>query len=103
MARNPEIKNHSILSLIEDLKNRGINDFILLDLVKVGSKGGCIDNEYVEIRKKHLDIKILIGGGVKDIEDLNLIRENKFNGVLIATILHENIINPRDLQKFYSD
>ena len=103
MARNPEIKNHSILSLIEDLKIRGISDFILLDLVKVGSKGGCFDNEYVEIRKKHLDIQILIGGGVKDIEDLQLIREHEFNGVLIATILHENIINPRDLQEFYSN
>lgn len=103
MARNPEIKNHSILSLIDDLKMRGITDFILLDLAKVGSKCGSFDNEYIEIRKKNPDIKIMIGGGVKNIEDLISIREQEFDGVLIATILHENIITPKDLQEFYNN
>jgi len=85
------------------MNNLNVNNFILLDLLKVGSKEGFhnIYNEvYDEIRKKFPNINLIIGGGVKSIHDLVLLRKKGMNGVLIATAFHDNLITQKELRDF---
>ena len=87
-----ELKNESLLSTILKLKNLGVRELILLDLFRVGQKLGGIPPIYLEIRRK-FDGDILVGGGIKNIDDLlNYNREN-FSGVLLATALYDGSIN----------
>lgn len=101
MARNAEIRELSILDLIQKIYDKGIREIILLELVKIGSKTGCYDDSYSEIRKRFPDLKILIGGGAKDLSDLKFLKKKSMNGVLLATALHEGIINKKDIMVFY--
>lgn len=101
LARSPDIKRHSVFSLIEAVYQKGIKEIILLDLARIGAKCGCYDDSYGKIRNKYPDIQILVGGGVKDMQDLKLLRENGINGALLATVLHEGIIYVDDIKNFY--
>ncbi|MHA1728370.1 MAG: HisA/HisF-related TIM barrel protein [Promethearchaeota archaeon] len=103
LARNLEINKLSISSFIEKILQKGIQKIILLDLVKIGSKCGCYEDSYGEIRKKFPNIEIIIGGGVKGIEDIKLLRDKEMNGVLIATALHEGVINPGNINEFLNN
>jgi len=87
-----ELKNESLISTVLRLKNLGVRELILLDLFRVGQKLGGIPPLYLKIRRI-FDGDILVGGGIKNIDDLlNYNREN-FSGVLLATALYDGSIN----------
>ncbi len=99
LARSSSLKEYSIISLIEKIQQLGIKEIILLDLLKIGSKNGYYDDYYGEIRKKFPEMKIIVGGGIKDLEDLKFLKEKGMDGVLIATALHEGIITPESIKE----
>lgn len=92
-----DLKNESLLNTILKLKNLGVRELILLDLFRVGQKLGGVPQSYLKIREA-FDGDILVGGGIKNFNDLlNYNREN-FSGVLLATALYDGSINIEKLK-----
>lgn len=87
-----QLKSQNSLQAINTIENLGVKEIILLDLFRVGQKLGGIPHLYLEIRKKFSG-NILIGGGIKDFDDLLMYKDEEFSGILIATALYDGSID----------
>ena len=94
-----EFKNQDILEIVRKLEDLGVVNIILLDLFKVGQKLGGISPLYLEIREQ-FNGEILVGGGIKDLQDIKEYKSNDFSGVLIGTALHDGSIKIEELRNF---
>ncbi|MBY8980384.1 MAG: hypothetical protein KGD72_08345 [Candidatus Lokiarchaeota archaeon] len=94
-----EFKNQDIIAIIRKIEDLGVVKIILLDLFKIGQKIGGISALYLKIREVFSG-EILVGGGIKDIQDINEYRSNNFSGVLIGTALHDGSIKIEELRSF---
>ena len=94
-----EIRNQDILEIVRKIEDLGVVNIILLDLFKVGQKMGGIPSLYLKI-KDVFNGEILVGGGIKDIQDIKEYKSNSFSGVLIGTALHDGSIKIEELRNF---
>jgi len=92
-----DLMNESPLNTILKLNNLGVRELILLDLFRVGQKLGGIPPLYLKIRDT-FDGDILVGGGIKNLNDLSNYNRENFSGVLIATALYDGSINIEKLK-----
>ena len=95
-----ELKDLSVPETINYFQNFDIDEFIILDLSRVGSKSGGISNlvyQVLDITK----VKIITGGGIKSIDDLNQLKNTSIDGILIATALHNGSIKQKDIKDFF--
>ena len=92
-----DLMNESLLNTILKLKYLGVRELILLDLFRVGQKLGGVPPLYLKIREI-FDGDILVGGGIKNLDDLQNYYRNSFSGVLIATALYDGSINIEKLK-----
>ena len=93
-----EIQNQNPIAIVKKIETMGVKKIILLDLYKVGQKLGGIPPLYLEI-KNQFKGQILVGGGIKDIRDIELYKRNNFSGVLIGTALHDGTVKIEKLRK----
>lgn len=77
----------------------GIKSLIVLDLAQVGRNAG-LSTLQLCARLKALPVKIITGGGVRDSNDLQTLRENRIDGVLIASALHDGRLTESDLRAY---
>ncbi len=85
------------VTLLQEFQAKGVTQFIVLDLTRVGSEEGV----NLPILKETLKIirgKVFVGGGVRDIEDLVELKKMGVSGVLLATALHSGKISLRALR-----
>jgi len=80
------------IELIQMLNSYDINDLIILELSKVGTSSG-INTEFLEQVVDHSDHNILLGGGVKDKDDISLLKDVGLEGVLVATAVHNGALS----------
>jgi phosphoribosylformimino-5-aminoimidazole carboxamide ribotide isomerase len=92
-----EFQNQHPLKVVKVINNLGVNSIILLDLFKVGQKLGGISPLYHQI-KKQFKGEILVGGGIKDLNDLKKYKSENFNGVLVGTAIYDGTIKIKDLK-----
>jgi len=100
-SKNPTIKNYGPLEIINKIHKLKVSNIILLDLSRVGQKIGGIPPLYKKIRKMFSE-NIFVGGGIKDIDDINLYHNNDFNGVLIGTALYDGTIKKKEIKAFFN-
>jgi HisA/HisF family protein len=93
-----EIKNQRPIEIIKKIEELGVKKIILLDLYKVGQKIGGVPPLYLKIREQ-FNGQILVGGGIKDIKDIELYIHHHFSGVLIGTALHDGTVEIEKLRK----
>jgi phosphoribosylformimino-5-aminoimidazole carboxamide ribotide isomerase len=93
-----EIQNQHPIEIIRKIEELGVKKIILLDLYKVGQKIGGIPPLYLEIRNQFKG-QILVGGGIKDIRDIEEYKQYTFSGVLIGTALHDGTIGVEKLRE----
>ncbi|HEY0089823.1 MAG TPA: HisA/HisF-related TIM barrel protein, partial [Candidatus Lokiarchaeia archaeon] len=82
-----------IISLLDSL---GVKEIILLDLFRVGQKIGGIPPLYLKIREIFSG-DILVGGGIKDFNDILNYKKNNFSGVLIGTAFYDGSIKIEEI------
>jgi phosphoribosylformimino-5-aminoimidazole carboxamide ribotide isomerase len=71
----------------------GIQRFIVLDLARVGSRGGISCANVIErLRKTFPAADLVAGGGIRDWADVERVESVGANGVLVATALHEGTL-----------
>jgi phosphoribosylformimino-5-aminoimidazole carboxamide ribotide isomerase len=90
-AQNP-------LQVVKEIEDVGVKEVILLDLFRVGQKIGGIPPLSTEIQNK-FNGTVLIGGGIKNYQDLLMYKDREFSGVLIATALYDGSIDVEKVKK----
>jgi len=97
-----DIKNGSILTKDEDLKKEpeelvkllnelNIKDIVIIDLSKVGTEAG-INEDFLREIKGISNHNILFGGGIRDMNDIDTLKEIGISGALVATAIHNGKI-----------
>ena len=94
-----EITNQSIKHIIDKYNNRPIHSYFVTDVANDGMLSG-LNMETFNSIKKLTDKHITIGGGVKDLNDIELSRSNGFNNVVVGKAIYENKISINSLVQF---
>ncbi len=85
-------ESRTLMGLLREFQGKGVTQFIVLDLTRVGSGDGV----NLPVLKEALKIvkgRVFVGGGVRDVEDLIMLKELGVYGVLLATALHSGKIS----------
>ncbi|MBU3967544.1 MAG: phosphoribosylformimino-5-aminoimidazole carboxamide ribotide isomerase [Euryarchaeota archaeon] len=90
--RNLEIEP---LELVRKLNDHNIRDIIILDLARVGTGAG-IDLDLLMGIAAASSHDVLVGGGIKDMDDIKALEQIGISGALVATAVHSGKI-PADL------
>ena len=94
-----EITNQSLKHIIDKYNNRPIHSYFVTDVANDGMLSG-LNMETFNSIKKLTDKHITIGGGVKDLNDIELSRSNGFNNVVVGKAIYENKISINSLVRF---
>jgi len=97
-----DIKNGSVLTkdktmevrpedLVRRMNEIGIKDIIILDLGKVGTSTG-IDEVFLRKIAEISTHNILVGGGIKNLDNIEILEKSGISGALVATALHNGNI-----------
>jgi len=84
------------IDLMNKLRETGLRQVILLDLVRVGSGEG-VNKSFLREALNEFDFKVFVGGGVRNIDDLVELKNMGASGVLVASAIHSGAINVADL------
>lgn len=98
LSNTKEIKNKNPLDIIQKIKTIGVKKIILLDLYRVGQKVGGVPPIYIDILH-NFNGEVLVGGGIKDYEDLLSYKNHNFSGALVATALYDGTISSEQLRE----
>lgn len=103
MSVSENIRSMNPISLAQRLEKIGVNQIILLDLGRVGTERGA-NYEILKEVLTNTKIKALVGGGIRNLQDLEKLRNLNVSGVLVATALHKGKLRVDELKsaKFLS-
>ncbi|MEJ2598086.1 MAG: HisA/HisF-related TIM barrel protein [Anaerolineales bacterium] len=88
------------LEALDRLYQAGWKEIILLDLARVGAEAG-IDRDLLEAaRRAFPELTILVGGGLRDVNDLVELRAIGIDGALIATMIHRGMLTRQQALSF---
>ena len=94
-----ETTNQSLKQFIDKYNYRPIHSYFVTDVANDGMLSG-LNMETFNSIKKLTDKHITIGGGVKDLNDIELSRSNGFNNVVVGKAIYENKISINSLVQF---
>ncbi len=77
--------------LIKKLNDHDIKDIIILELSKVGTSAG-IDEDFLQEMAGLSNHNILVGGGIRDMDDIHALKKIGISGALVATAVHNGRI-----------
>lgn len=89
-------KNPTVFST--ELQEMGLTQIIILDLARVGGGEG-VDLLFLEELMQNLNMDIFVGGGVRDINELQELRDIGVSGVLLASALHSGKISIEEIEE----
>jgi len=101
LASSQQLQQTTPLELVKHAENLGFQAIIVLELEKVGSQKGPLNDTLLEIAQNVSSIPVYTGGGVRSIEDIEILQENNISGALIATAFHKGKISRKELDKFF--
>ncbi len=82
---------------LASLDAAGIRSAIILEMDRIGAETGVDSHFLAPLIRRHQRMEILIGGGVRDIQDLRILRDIGAAGALVATAIHRGTISGDDL------
>ena len=91
--------NQSLEHIVDKYNDRPIHSYFVTDVANDGTLSGLnikTFNSIKQLTNKH----ITIGGGVKDLKDLELSKTNGFKNVVVGKAIYENKISIESLVKF---
>ena len=94
-----ETTNKSLKHIIDKYNKRPIHSYFVTDVANDGMLSG-LNMETFNSIKKLTNKHITIGGGVKDLNDIELSRSNGFNNVVVGKAIYENKISINSLVQF---
>ena len=105
--KNNQIASHgwqkttdqSLENILNKYNDRPIHSYFVTDVANDGMLSGLNMGTFNSI-KKLTDKHITIGGGVKDLNDIELSKSNGFDNVVVGKAIYENKISIDSLAKF---
>lgn len=97
MSVSENIKSMNPIPLAQTLEKIGVSQIILLDLDRVGTERGANVEVLKEVLKK-TKAKVLVGGGIRSLQDLEELRNLGVSGALVATALHNGKLRVDELK-----
>ena len=94
-----ETTDQPLEHIVDKYNNRPIHSYFITDVANDGMLSG-LNMETFNSIKKLTDKHITIGGGVKDLNDIELSRLNGFNNVVVGKAIYENKISINSLVQF---
>lgn len=98
LANSEEIRKIKPIEIAEFAGNLGLKAIIVLELQKVGSQTGPLNDSLIEIVENVSTIPIITGGGVRSLQDLIVLKEKGIKGALVATAFHNGNIKKEELE-----
>jgi phosphoribosylformimino-5-aminoimidazole carboxamide ribotide isomerase len=86
------------ICLLQDFKEMGVSQVIVLDLLRVGSGEG-VNVEFLKKVIEDVGVDVYVGGGVRDIGDLVELKNLGASGALVASALHKGKITIEQLKQ----
>ncbi|KXS40269.1 MAG: histidine biosynthesis protein [Methanolobus sp. T82-4] len=83
--------------IVRILNDLDLQDIIILDLDRVGTSSG-VDSQFLSKIVSISDHNVLLGGGVRNKEDIETLERIGIKGALVATALHNGSIPPEMVQ-----
>jgi phosphoribosylformimino-5-aminoimidazole carboxamide ribotide isomerase len=87
ISRDTELAMFSPQEILPLLNEIPLDAVILLDLNRVGTSSG-LDGEFLAEVASLSDHPLILGGGVRGVEDLEVLQGLGFQGALVATAIH---------------
>jgi phosphoribosylformimino-5-aminoimidazole carboxamide ribotide isomerase len=87
LSASEAIASMDAVSFAQELRKIGINQIILLDLDRVGTEHG-INLALLRSVLEKTGVEVLVGGGIRSLQELEELRKLGVSGALVATILH---------------
>lgn len=95
--------NKDVLDWVKEVEQRGAGEILLQSVDKDGRKRG-FDLELAKKVVESVNIPVVIASGAGKLEDIKeLIEYAKPSGVAIASILHYDLTNIKEIKKYLSD
>jgi phosphoribosylformimino-5-aminoimidazole carboxamide ribotide isomerase len=91
LTRDPLLAKQEPLQVLRRLNDLPLEAIILLELDRVGTSLG-LDREFLKKAALISEHPLILGGGVKGVEDLTMLEELGFSGALVATAVHNGKI-----------
>jgi phosphoribosylformimino-5-aminoimidazole carboxamide ribotide isomerase len=91
LKKDPELPKN-LFEIVKILNTLPLKDIIFLDLDRVGTASG-FDSILLQKMVKYSRHSILLGGGVKDLEDLFTLEKLGIRGALVATAIHSGLVS----------
>ncbi len=91
ISEDPELAAQSPLTALKKLNLLPLRSVILLKLDRVGTSAG-LDLEFLKNAIAVSKHPLILGGGVRNMTDVKTLRELGFEGVLVATAVHNRKI-----------
>ena len=97
-----QTNNNSLEDIINQYNQKNIHSYFVTDVANDGMLSGLEMNTFQNI-KNLTNKKITIGGGVKDIYDLEISKSLGFDNVVVGKAIYENKISLDSLIKFNAE
>ncbi|MDM7934598.1 MAG: HisA/HisF-related TIM barrel protein [Methanothrix sp.] len=91
VSRDPELAGRGPIWLLRRLNSLPLESVVLLDLERVGTASG-LDLELLRKASSISEHPLILGGGVRGTEDIELLHDAGFSGALVATAVHSGRI-----------
>ncbi len=91
------IASMAAVSFAQELRKIGIDQIILLDLDRVGTEHG-INLALLRSVLEKTGVEVLVGGGIRSLQELEELRKLGVSGALVATILHNGKLQIDELK-----
>ncbi|RLG37860.1 phosphoribosylformimino-5-aminoimidazole carboxamide ribotide isomerase [Methanosarcinales archaeon] len=97
LTKDPEISKFHPLSFIKLMNEYALNDIIVLDIDRIGTKEG-VNIDFLRDAVRISSHNVLCGGGVRGCDDLKILKSAGVSGVLVATAVHDGSVPPEHLR-----
>ena len=97
LGASEDIASMDSVTFAQKLASLGVSQIILLDLDRVGTEHGTSRSVLKTILEK-TELDVLVGGGIKSLQELEELRNIKVSGALVATVLHNGKLTVDELK-----
>lgn len=89
-----------IFGFLEDYTAKGITNVICTDISKDGMLEGASLELYKKILSQFPKMNLTASGGVSNLQDLEVLAENKLESAIVGKAIYENRISMKELEQF---
>jgi len=97
LSASEAIASMDAVSFAQKLASIGVRQILLLDLDRVGTEHGINLSVLRNILEK-TGVEVLVGGGIRSLQELEDLRNLGVSGALVATVLHNGKLKVDDLK-----